>query len=389
MKQNRSILLVLVLLLATTLACGLLGGADEQQATATVEDLDPGPTATEAPAEPSPTAVAEATATEPPAEEEPTPTVAVEPTEPAEAEAAFELESSPYVHPQGIFEILAPQGWTVEEVDGGASFNAADESGFVNVEVTNTALTLDEVSFERFVDARDLNFFGAFDGYEVTNRKIDAPLGLAITTKRLLFDGIPQVVTTIYDQWDQAIYSLDFWAEEELADAYNPKYEEIYESLVVNSAAVAEQLDSYTWIYTFYGPGDLFQIDVPMPWRHESDEGDVAIVDTFYSPDEHGIIQNITYDEGEEISRSEAGAFALELLKSYYADDIRISDDQVQPDGSERLTWSSPGGGYGGITFLETRGTTFLLFSVLWDAPFEEAYVDVLDYTIGSYDVPE
>jgi hypothetical protein len=387
MKQNRPLLLMFGLFLAATLACGLLGGAEEpttepqstaeprQEPTATAIAQSEDPDPTEAPPEPSPTAEVEATATELPAAEE--------------TMAAFELESSPFVHSQGIFEILAPQGWAVEEGDGSVTFNAPDESGFVNVEVTNTVIPLDEASFESFIDARDLNFFGAFDGYEVANRKIDAPLGLAVTTKRLLFDGIPQIVTTVYDQYDQAIYSLDFWAEEDLAEAYNAVYEEISNSLAVDSAAVAEQLNSYAWIYTFYGPGDLFEIEVPTSWRYEFSEGDAALVDTFYSPDEHGIIQNITYDEGEEISRSEAGAFALELLKSYYAEDIRISDDQVQPDGSERLTWSSPGGGYSGITFLETRGTTFLLFSVLWDDPFEEAYLDVLDYTIGSYVVPE
>lgn len=389
MKQSRSILLIFVLLLATSLACGLLGGSEEptsepgQQPTVTSEDVAPSPT------EPSQTAEVEPPATDSPIDETPTLAVAAAPTEEPAPLAAFELESSPYVHPQGIFEILPPQGWTVEEGDGSVTFNAPDESGFVNVEVTNSGVTLDEASFEHFVDARDLNFFGAFEGYEVAGRKVDAPLGLAVTTKRLIFDGIPQVVTTVYDQYDQAIYSLDFWAEEELAETYGAAYDEMYESLAVDSAAVAEQLDGYAWIYVFRGPGDLFQIEVPTPWRHETEEGDVAIVDTFYSPDEHGIIQNITYDEGEEISRSEAGAFALELLKSYYAEDIRISDDQVQPDGSERLTWSSPGGGYSGVTFLETRGTAFLLFSVLWDDPFEETYRDVLDYTIGSYVVPE
>jgi hypothetical protein len=396
MKQNRPILLMFALLLAAALACGLPGGAEEptaetqEQPTAEPTTLaqSEAPSPTEAPAEPSPTTEVKAVATEPPAVEE-TPAVEDTPTEAAPPGAAFELDSSPYVHPQGIFEILAPQGWAVDEADGTVSFNAPDERGFVNIEVTDTGFPLDEASFERFVDARDLNLFGDFDGYEVVNRKIDASLGLASTTKGLLFDGIPQIVTTVYDQYDQVIYALDFWAEEELAPAYGALYDEINVSLAVDNVAAAEQLDSYAWIYDFYGPADLFEIEVPLPWRYELDEGEVAIVDTFYSPDEHGIIQNITYDDGEETSRSEAGAFALELLKSYYADDILISDDRVQPDGSERLSWSSPGGDYSGISFLETRGTTFLLFSVLWDNPYEDAYLDVLDYTIGSYLAPE
>ena len=142
------------------------------------------------------------------------------------------------------------------------------------------------------------------------------------------------------------------------------------------------------WIFTFTGPADLFNIEVPLPWRYESSADTETVVDTFYSPDEHAIIQNIAYDDGTEVTRSQAGAFALELLKTYYASDIRITDDQVQSDGSERLIWNSPSGNYSGISFLETRGTTFLLFSVLWDNPFEDSYFDALDYTISSYDVP-
>ena len=58
---------------------------------------------------------------------------------------------------------------------------------------------------------------------------------------------------------------------------------------------------------------------------------------------------------------------------------------QVQSDGRERLTWFDGDGGYSGISVFETRGTTFLLFTVLWDDPFEDIYFDALDYTINSY----
>jgi hypothetical protein len=64
-------------------------------------------------------------------------------------------------------------------------------------------------------------------------------------------------------------------------------------------------------------------------------------------------------------------------------------DGQVQADGSERLTWESSSGEYSGISFLETRGTTFLLFTVMWDDAYEDVYFDTLDYTVSSYSVPE
>jgi hypothetical protein len=61
----------------------------------------------------------------------------------------------------------------------------------------------------------------------------------------------------------------------------------------------------------------------------------------------------------------------------------------VQPDGSERLIWSSPSGDYSGTSFLETRGTTFLLFTTMYDNPYEDYYLETLNYTIGTYEVPE
>jgi hypothetical protein len=239
------------------------------------------------------------------------------------------------------------------------------------------------------VDARELNFFGDFDGYQVVDYQIDPDFGIARVTKEFLFDDIPQTVFTYYDLYGSAMYATDFWADSDEYANYEAGYETVLDSLIPNSQAVVDSADIYYWIYTFYGPGDLFSIDVPIPWTYDMVEGDVFIVDTFTSPDEHAFIENISYDDGEAISRSDAGAFALELMKEFYAGDIQVSDDQVQPDGSERLTWHSPSGGYSGISFLETRGTTFLLFSSIWDDPYEDDYLDSLIYTIETYDVPE
>jgi hypothetical protein len=277
----------------------------------------------------------------------------------------------------------------MDEGDGGATFSAPDESGYVEVEVNNTGEALDGESFERFVDAREINYFGQNDSFELVDYQIDPDFGVARVSKEFLSGGVPQTVFSYYDQYGAAIYVYDFWADSDVAEVYAPAYQEIIDTSSIDFAAVEELADVYYWIYTFYGPGDLFSIDVPIAWTYEGDEEEDVIVDTFYSPDEHALIQNITYDDGSEISRSDAGAFALALLKEAYASDIQISDDQVQPDGSERLTWRSPGDGYSGISFLETRGTTFLLFSVIWDDPYEGSYWDSLNYTIESYVVPE
>jgi hypothetical protein len=377
---------MIVMLVLAAMACNFVTGEEEPtavpEAAATLEQEEiTSPTSTPLP---TPTDNLEPLPTEAPPTEVP-------PTE-APEESVFtplELDTTLYSHYLNFFDAYPPAGWIMEEGEGGTTFTAPDETGFTEIEVTNTGATLDGESFERFVDAREINYFGQYDEYEITDYQIDTELGVARVTKELVTGGVPQLVFTIYDQYGPAIYAYDFWADSDVAEAYRPAFEELFSTSGVDPTAVEESAAVYYWIYPFYGPGDLFSIDVPIAWTHETEEGESVLVDTFSSPDEHAFIQNITYDDGTEISRSEAGAFALGLLREFYASDIQISDDQVQPDGSERLTWRSPSGEYSGISFLETRGTTFLLFTVLYDDAYEDAYLDALNYAIETYDVPE
>jgi hypothetical protein len=297
------------------------------------------------------------------------------------------LDSVAFVHPAGLFAVFPPLGWTVETGDASASFEAPDFSGFIYVQVTNTGYELDEVAFDSFVRAREVNRFADYEEYEEITYEIDAAWGIAAVTKQLTFDGVPQYVITYYDQYDLAIYSVDMWLDADRVDAYATAYDEIFETMEVNSSAVAE-LDTYMWIHTFTGPAELFTIEIPIAWQYVRDEGPNVIVDTFYAPDGHAVIQNVSYDDGTVVTKSMAGSFALELLKTYYASDIRITDDRVQPDGSERLTWHSRSGDYSGVSFFETRGTTFLLFTTMYDNPYEDVYLDVLNYTISTYLIP-
>lgn len=403
-RSYRALLIFILVLGLTTLACGL--GADAEPTAA------PTQAPTEAPPQPTDTAEPQPAATEPPPPtEEPTEEPVEEPgAEPTAtlglpgaptkealptlevggggAVASVDLDSTPFTHPDGSFTLNPPLGWEVTSDDGSASIEAPDGSGFIYVQVTDTGYGLDAAGFTNFVENRDLNFFNGFDDYTEVSQEIDTDTRVASVTKNLTFDGIPQTVITLYDQYEAIIYTYDFWSDDANIDAYSDLYSNLVDTIQVNTTAAAEQVE-YNWVYTFTGPNNLFTIEVPTPWRYERTEGENAIIDTFYAPDDHAVIQNIAYDDGTETSRSQAGAFALELLRSYYATDIRIHSDEVQPDGSERLIWSSPSGDYSGTSFLETRGTTFLLFTTMYDNPFEEYYLETLNYTIETYEVPE
>ena len=148
---------------------------------------------------------------------------------------------------------------------------------------------------------------------------------------------------------------------------------------------------------TFTDEDDLYAIEVPANWTytHTVDEQDnFYYIDTFISPDEAAVIENIVYDDGKAVTGAYKSAFALFFLNNWYSNtgkegDIRVSEDKIMEDGSERLTWTSRGGDYSGISFLESRGaTTFLFFTVDWADDAEDQYIDILNAVIESYRIP-
>lgn len=149
---------------------------------------------------------------------------------------------------------------------------------------------------------------------------------------------------------------------------------------------------------TFTDENNLYVIEVPADWYYEQTydaENNYYYIDTFTSPDGGAVIENIVYDDGKPFTGNQKSKFALYLLNTFYSStgkegDIRVSDDKIMQDGSERLTWTSKGGGYSGISFLELRsnGTTFLFFTVDWGNDVEDVYWDTLDYVIESYYIP-
>jgi len=137
-----------------------------------------------------------------------------------------------------------------------------------------------------------------------------------------------------------------------------------------------------------------YQIEVPGDWTQAEETGDSYYIDQFNSPDGNALIENLVYDDGDPFSGRQNGKFALALLHNFYSNtgeegDIRVSDDKIMPDGSERLSWSSREGGYSGMSFFEVRNkTTFLMFTVEWLDDAEADYVDILNRAIESYVVP-
>ncbi len=371
---NRGLLALLALALAA-LACG---GGNAQ------------PTET---AKPRPTQRPQATATEVEAEPtdrpDPTNVPDPDPTQATGTGSDFSVSADAYRHPSGAFSINLPVGWEIDERDSSIFLLSPDKVVAIEISFVNAGAPLDEGSLNSFIQAVEENWFATYANYAAADPEAqgDGSIGVAKTLE--LEDGTPQTVFSYYWQAGQVVYEQDFWVNTDQYDAYLDGLLEVANSMTTDATA-GEAADPYGVTYTFTGPDNLFEFSVPYAWLYVPSEGDNSLVAVFTSPDGLSYIENITYDDGETVSKSEAGAFARFLLQDYYeVDDIVVTDDQTQSDGSERLNWYSPALGVDGTSFFETRGTTFLLLTWVVDSPAFDQFFPVWENLVSTYVVPE
>ncbi|HMZ08095.1 MAG TPA: hypothetical protein PK078_10800 [Anaerolineales bacterium] len=146
----------------------------------------------------------------------------------------------------------------------------------------------------------------------------------------------------------------------------------------------------------FTDENGLFSFELPGDWLYDHGTGDNYYYDRFSSPNQLGFVENIVYNDGTAFVKSQKGQFALNLLNNLYSatgqvGDIKVTGDQLQNDGSERLEWESKSGGYSGLSFFETRGddnATFLMLTTWWDNGVDQATYDTIMNAISTYRIP-
>jgi len=310
--------------------------------------------------------------------------------QPPKSSVPFELDSRRYTHPSGAFSFFPPAGWSQDESENGSILlTSPDQAATVYVTVTNTGYELTSQGFLNFAQNVEDNFFGNRDQYRSLGSQTD-PASDLVFKKNFLFNDVLQEVISFHHQEGNAIYSVDFWAEASQAEQYMLAYENI--KFDYNPSKVSN-LPVYNFIYTFDGPKNLFEIEIPMPWKHEESTDTNLVVDSIHAPDDHALIESIVYDDGYPYAKADAGQAALRLLNQFYtngAGDISVTEDSIMKDGRERLVWESKQGGFSGITTFEVRNeTSLLIFSVLYDDPYADTYRPLLEYIIDTYDTPQ
>jgi hypothetical protein len=316
------------------------------------------------------------------------PTRAPQPTQ-AGAKAPFTLSSKPFTHKSGAFSIQLPEGWKIEERNTGVFASSPDGVASIDISFVNTGTQLDSKEVSVYVDAFEQNFFATYNAYKLSDKKTLSD-GCVFTVKSLnLKSGTAQTVGTYYCYRNTVLFQQDFWANSNVFSTYGVSFDQVSNSMKTDGAAAAKA-PVYGETYTFTDPNKKFEFRVPYSWKYERTKGTSTNVDTFTSPDGASVFQNITYDDGKTVTQSESGKFALKLLKDVYKlNDVVITDDKVQKDGSERLSWYSTAQGVKGQSFFETRGTTFLMLSWIANTADYNIFSPVWDVLLNSYKIPK
>jgi hypothetical protein len=309
---------------------------------------------------------------------------------PVSGGGAIELSSDVYTHPSGAFSTTYPVGWESNERDDGTYFGEPNGTASMDINFTNIGTELDSEGFDTFVNNIEANWFASnFENYVEESREPQDD-GSLLVLKTLTDDsGNDMTVFSYYWQVDNVVYGQDFWSTTDQYDAYVDGFVDIANSIETFAETGATE-PLYVFQYSFTCPDSLCSFDVPYAWSYSRNEDyNFTLIDQFKSPDGNALIENVVYDDGNAISQVK-GQFALALLKEFYeVQDIVVTDDQVQQDGSERLTWYSREGGYSGESFFETRGaTTFLMLTYAANDAFYDLYSDVWSGMLDTYAIP-
>lgn len=288
-----------------------------------------------------------------------------------------EMDWGEYQHPNGLFSLKVPEEWLKAEDDSSATFSDAAGDKKLLVTVINNGLNLDEDIFQRVINAREKTLFETYEGYFEREREIDVSGKEAIIEKQFVLAGVPKVVTTAYYQSEQIVMVIDLWSD--LSEM--TEHDELF-VMLTNGASLdygaSSQIDVTSLRQTHQVNHGNLTLDVPNYWQYRTTSAEYSVVQTISSPDEHLVIQLVTYDDGQQMSKNIASNFALLMLRDFYSTDIRITSDTMLADGRERLVWESVPANYQGVTYFETDDTTLLIFTILIDDEYIDFYEDML-----------
>ncbi len=280
-----------------------------------------------------------------PADAVPQPTaVAAEPTP---------LPLTTYQHPNGLFTILYPDGWAVEEEAEQVGFTNADQKLKILLQFTDVGQVLDETGIRTFIDSYfSAENFGSMPGFtrgETTSQQD----GSILVQYSFESDSTPAYGSSFFEQHDTMLYILSFWSlDAELWDRTVSTF-----NAVANSFQAGKSNGEITGDWnTLTSAAGYFSIDYPQSW--EGRELDRAI-GAFMQKDEETffIVIMTTTLPAADPSQSEQQLTEQELAA------IRQDDPNAKIDGPDNIIIGGEEGVYADFTYvdpktgLENKGT--------------------------------
>jgi len=349
------------LFLALAVACGTLPFA---QATPT----------------PMPTSTPTATATPQPS---PTPTRTATPSATPQPTPKPLLENEEYQHSDGWIAFFKPAGWHIAwENPYGVEMRSPSGQSWLTIHATHTGQPVTDQALSNFAEAVAANLTSP--DFQRSDAIFESEWAEIRGTMTWLEPGNIRMVH-FYD--DHTVISWIFFLADSDAERWSGLLDAIFEEGFVYDTIPIREHPLYAIRMQYTAPNELFELTVPLAWMIFSEEADSETwVETFVAPTADALIDVIviSLEEGE-VDIQAAGKVTLLVMREFYGQDLRVTDDQVLPDGRERLTWTT--GAHRGITFFDVpTPSTYLFLTVGADKDKWELYAPMFDEILETYE---
>lgn len=297
-------------------------------------------------------------------------------------------ETRLYAHSQGLFSVQVPADWSAQLYDTKVSFLSPQPGTKLDITVINTGYPFLPDAFSKFVDNQEKRKAIELEGYIELEQKNGPEDHSIIITHEYYANDAPVRTVSYYLLKDRAVGILDFSADPMVFSAYQGFIESILPTFQVDPLGVSK-LPIYAFGQAKRFSDGYFSILTPPYWEYNKTETQTAIVETYTSPDETGIIQLLIFDDGKPVSRRAAGELALTLLRENYTRGIIILEDRVLQDRREMLVWTSQDKTYEGKTSFDIHQTGIIMLTLMWSNDPEGYIKSLLEEVFLSYMVED
>ncbi len=279
-----------------------------------------------------------------------TPTTAV-PQPTAVAAEPTPLPLKTYQHPNGLFSISYPDGWTFQEDVEQVDFTSADQELEILVQFTDVGQALDEAGLNTIVDGYfSSENFGSTPGFQ-KGEATPQQDGSILVEYSFESNGNPAYGSSFFEQHGTVLYILSFWTYDAgLWDANVSTFNAVANSFQAGQA----NGDAGTLWNTITSAAGSFSIDYPQSWT-----GSEIPTGVFIQKDEETFLVVVVTTT---LPAADAGQSEQQLTEQQIAG-IRADDQNAKIDGPDTIIIGGEEGVYADFDYvdpqtgLENKGT--------------------------------